>query len=347
AYLWHGQEMIFGAFGAALVGFVLSAMPEWTDTPPLSGRVLWLAAGAWAAARVVGLFGVDALLAPAAAADVLLFGGLAAYATRLAWLRPAARLASFAGWLWGFAVASAFVRIGFLQGDPVLASWALHAALLVFLGLLTLALARIVPVVLNLVLDPTQQTTPFRPHPGRRHLAAGMVAVALAGHLAGVSPAVQGFLLIGAGAAFLDRVGDAFVGRAFFRAEVLVLAGGAALSGVGLAMMGLGRLGLVEAGLAGLHVTTMGGLGLAVIGVFAVAGRLHTGQALRLPGLVVAAVLLVLAATALRAATAFGFDAAIGHGAASLLWAGGFLLWLVGYAPVFADPARRSNDGCG
>jgi uncharacterized protein involved in response to NO len=347
AHLWHGQEMIFGAFGAALIGFVLSAMPEWTGTARIAGGPLWVLAATWLAARVIGLLGADPLVPVAGAADALLFGGLAAYATRLAWLRPAARLSAFATWLWAFAATAVAVRIGFLRDDPALASAALHAAMLVFLALLALSLARILPVVLNLVLDPTQASTPFRPHTGRRHLAAGMVAVALAGTLLGLSPAVQGFLLIGAGAAFLDRVGDAFIGRGLFRPEVLVLAGAAGIAGLGLGMMGLGRLGLAEAGQAGLHVTAMGGLGLAVIGVFAVAGLLHTGRALHLPNSAVAAALLVVAATALRAGVPFGLDPALGHGAASLLWAAAFLLWLAGYLPDFADSGRRAHERCG
>lgn len=39
--LWHAHEMIFGAFGAALLGFITTAVPEWTDTKRLQGRPLW------------------------------------------------------------------------------------------------------------------------------------------------------------------------------------------------------------------------------------------------------------------------------------------------------------------
>jgi uncharacterized protein involved in response to NO len=347
APLWHGKEMIYGAFGAALIGFVLSAMPEWTNTARLSGRTLWALAGAWLLARAVGLWGAEPLMALAATLDALLYGGLAAYASWLAWRRPVARLWAFAGWLWAFAAVAVALRIAFFAGDVALASAALHAAVLVFLALLALSLARIVPAVLNLVLDPSQTSTPFRPHPGRRNLATGMVAAALAAQLLGLSPAVQAFLLIGAGAAFLDRVGDAFIGRRFFRPEVLVLAGAAALAGVGLILMGLGRLGSGAAALAGLHVTVMGGLGLAVIGVLAVAGRLHTGQSVQLSPSAVAAALLLVAATALRAAPALGLDAALAHAASALLWAASFLVWLGGYLPHLADPARRAHDKCG
>ena len=45
--LWHAHEMLIGAFGAALIGFLTTAVPEWTDTAPLRGRSLWVLAGLW------------------------------------------------------------------------------------------------------------------------------------------------------------------------------------------------------------------------------------------------------------------------------------------------------------
>src|SRR5690606_9768884 len=42
--LWHAHEMIFGAFGAALLGFITTAIPEWTDTERLRGRPLYVLA---------------------------------------------------------------------------------------------------------------------------------------------------------------------------------------------------------------------------------------------------------------------------------------------------------------
>lgn len=346
AHLWHGQEMVFGAYGAALLGFILSAMPEWTGTARLEGRALLAPALAWLAARLCGATGAEALVPLAAALDAVLFGGLALYAAHLAWTRPAARLWAFALWLGAFAACAVALRVAFLLGDPVLASRALFWSLLVFLVLLGLALARILPVVLNLALDPARETTPFRPHPGRRHLAPGLVAIALAGEMAGLSPAVQGFLLLGAGAAFLDRLGDAFIGRAAFRPEVLGLAGSAALSGLGLGMMGLDRLDLLPLGSAGLHVVAMGGLGLAVMGVFAVAGLLHTGQALHVPWPGRVALALVPLAVLLRAAPAAGLLPGSAHAAASLAWAAAFLFWLAAYWPALSDPKARPHAGC-
>jgi uncharacterized protein involved in response to NO len=81
-----------------------------------------------------------------------------------------------------------------------LAGRALEWMGLVFLGLLGLALARITVPVTNLVLDPTEATSPFRPHPCRLNLAPGLVLVALAGDVAGLSPMVTAFGLFFASA---------------------------------------------------------------------------------------------------------------------------------------------------
>src|SRR5690606_15459200 len=59
--LWHAHEMIFGAFGAALIGFITTAIPEWTDTPKPQHRTLFMLAGLWGVGRAVGFLGADML----------------------------------------------------------------------------------------------------------------------------------------------------------------------------------------------------------------------------------------------------------------------------------------------
>ena len=50
---WHAHEMLFGFAGAAVAGFVLTAVPNWTGRLPLSGVPLLLLVLLWAAARVL------------------------------------------------------------------------------------------------------------------------------------------------------------------------------------------------------------------------------------------------------------------------------------------------------
>lgn len=347
--LWHAHEMIIGAFGAALLGFITTAIPEWTDTERLRGAPLFWLAGVWGIARVLGLFGAEPLLLLGSVADLVWSGFLAFYVLRVSIVKKTTRLVGFTGWLTALWLAEGAVRYAFLTGDIELAALTTHVAGFVFTGLLGLALARITVPVTNLILDPTEETSPFRPHPGRLNLAPGLVAVAVAGEILGLSPEVCGFLMIAAGAAFFDRVAEAFVGREFFRAEIAVLAGSSALAGAGFLLIGLGRLGLPVAETTGLHVAFMGGLGLGVMAVFSIAGLLHTGQKLIFPPIAKLGMGLLVIGIALRVLPELGmFEELYGlhHAFASSLWALGFVAWLFAYWPLFVDPATLETHNC-
>ncbi|RMF17036.1 MAG: NnrS family protein [Alphaproteobacteria bacterium] len=49
---WHRHAMIFGYTSAALAGFLLTAVPNWTASTPLAGRPLIGLVGIWIAARL-------------------------------------------------------------------------------------------------------------------------------------------------------------------------------------------------------------------------------------------------------------------------------------------------------
>lgn len=333
--LWHAHEMLVGAFGAALIGFMTTAAPEWTDTAPPRGRMLWVLAALWGVGRVVGVLGWDGLGAVGAAADLAWMTVLLVWLLRLSWVRRTDRLLAFAFWLGLLIACTAVARFSFLTGDIDLAIRAVHLTGFAFLGLLGLALARITVPVTNLVLDPTEQTSPFRPHPGRLNLAPGLVLLAMAGEVVGLSSAICGFLIFAAGAAFMDRVAEAFIGRATFRSEIAMLAGSSALAGAGLMVAGAARLGAPWGEVTGLHIAFIGGLGLGVYAVFCIAGLVHTGRPLGLARSVRLGALCLVASVALRVAPDFGLDVPGPlHGLASLLWGAGFLLWLQSYWPA-------------
>src|SRR3546814_14757644 len=60
--------MLFGFAQAAVAGFILTAVPQWTGRPVLSGRPLALLALLWMAGRLAVTF--SATLGPVAAAVV-------------------------------------------------------------------------------------------------------------------------------------------------------------------------------------------------------------------------------------------------------------------------------------
>lgn len=50
---WHAHEMLFGFVTAGISGFLLSAIPNWTNTPPITGKNLKLLVYYWLIGRFV------------------------------------------------------------------------------------------------------------------------------------------------------------------------------------------------------------------------------------------------------------------------------------------------------
>lgn len=337
--VWHMHEMLWGSFGAALIGFLTTGIPEWTDTPVLRGRVLWWLAAAWGAARLIGLIGLDLLTPLAALADLLWIGGLLFYAAHTSWQKHTREIRAFVGWLTVLFVVEALSRWRMMTGDAIGAIDAVKLGGLIFLALLGLALARISVPVTNLILDPSETTSPFRPHPGRINLAPGLVAIAVAGLALGVGPAVGGWLLVAAGAGFIDRMSEGFIGRAAFRVEIMAISLPAGLAGAGLIWVGAARIGDMAEG-GGWHLMLMGGLGLAVLASMSVAGLFHAGLTFPFPARARAGMLCLAPALFCRIAPEFGIgDPMLFHPVATIFWALTFGLWLSAYWPILADPA--------
>ena len=79
---WHRHEMLFGFAGAAVAGFLLTAIPNWTGRLPIAGKPLFALFGLWLSARVALLVSAIVGLVPAAALDVGFFAVLTAVAAR-------------------------------------------------------------------------------------------------------------------------------------------------------------------------------------------------------------------------------------------------------------------------
>lgn len=61
-FLWHGHEMLYGFIGAAIAGFLLTAVPSWTGTRGFAGAPLIVLSLLWLAGRIA--FATAAWLPP-------------------------------------------------------------------------------------------------------------------------------------------------------------------------------------------------------------------------------------------------------------------------------------------
>jgi uncharacterized protein involved in response to NO len=142
---WHGHEMVFGWAAAALCGFLLTAVPNWSSSTPVTGAalaflwLLWLLgrAGMWFAASLPA--GVGAGL------DLLLIPGLLCFVFPPIYRRKQPRHYVFPIFLTVFWVADLLSLLPYTNAWPNRATTGLYLGTYVMIVMLTVIGGRVVP----------------------------------------------------------------------------------------------------------------------------------------------------------------------------------------------------------
>jgi uncharacterized protein involved in response to NO len=354
--VWHAHELLFGFGLAAVAGFTLTAIPEFTRSPDFAPRPVRLFAGLWLAGRAAfwssAWLGAPALVLSALAHLGLVVGLAAMLAPRLL-TDPGRRHLSFLWTLAALAAAIAGFYVDALVGaHPAPVRW-LRAALGVLMILIVVAMSRISTRIVNRAIDEMdpegRRGIEYRAPAPKRNLAIICIALYTAAEFLAAGARIGGWLALAAAAAVFNMQGDWHVGRALLRRWVLMLYGVYVLMACGYGLMGIALVaGLGPDGVsAGRHLLAAGALGLAVYAVLNIAGRIHCGLPLdERPWVPAGAALLVAAAAARAAAALLGSPADALMVSASLCWVlpFGFYAWRMG--PVLVGPRRDGGKGC-
>jgi len=355
--LWHGHEMLFGFVTAAIAGFVLTAVPEFTRTAPpgrhalLRMLLLWLAArlayalaGSWPA--VIGLW-------PAALCNLALWVLLLVEVLPRVWNAPQRQHVSFA---WALA-ALALLQVGFfaaasLGGNSL--AW-LYAAVGAVMILIIIATSRVSMSVVNGLVEqghPDRQETDevgYLARPPRRNLAIVTIGICSATEFALGHDIITGWTALAAAAAMLNLLNDWHIGRALFTRWALMLYASYWLIALGYGLMGAAWLGAPLLPSAGRHLLMAGAMGLSIFAIMVVVGRIHAGLWLdRRRWLPVTAALLVMAALLRAAAGLYALAPwmTLLHAASGTLWAACFALYLGVTWVVLSGPRSDGQEGC-
>ncbi len=343
--LWHSHEMVFGFAGAAVGGFLLTAVPNWTNGRTLSGLPLMLLFGLWLAGRVA--FTLAGFLPPAvvAVADLSylpVLGGLVGHQLIRANNR---RNMIFLLILAAYWLANLAVHLGLAGiGDPLAG---IHAGIVVVLAMIAVVGGRIVPSFTQTWLAMTGQ--PAEP----RKIAwiergGAPLSVVVAGGLWVLAPdaPVTGAALLAAAAIHSVRLAGWRGLRARANPLLWVLHVGYLWLVLGLALLGLSMLVPALPASAALHALTAGSIATMVVGVMSRAALGHSGRKLEAKPPVVAAYVLISAGAALRVAAPLA-----GDGVAVLTLAGGaawslaWLLFALVYLPIVTRPRADGRPG--
>ncbi|NFV79152.1 NnrS family protein [Magnetospirillum aberrantis] len=344
--VWHGHEMVFGFAGAAIGGFLLTAVPNWTNTVPVAGRPLMLLFALWLAGRVA--FTLSGVL-PAVVVALAELSYLPVLALMLA--RPLiaagkARNTVFLPILALFWVADSVVLAGVHLGwgDPMRG---VYVAMALVLVMIVIVGGRIVPSF-------TQNWLRMQGRPvevaaiGWIEKGGAQASVLVAGLLAALVPTslVAGVALAVAAVIHAVRLSRWHGLKTLSNPILWVLHLGYLWLVVGLALLALDSFVDALPVTAALHALTAGSIGTMVLGVMSRAALGHSGRPLVVSRVTVAAYVLVSAGTALRVVAPLVTDAQMGltHAGGSL-WALAWLLFVWVYFPVMTRPRADGRPG--
>lgn len=331
--VWHAHEMIFGFAAASIAGFLLTALTEFTGSPAMPPRAVQRLVCLWLGGRVAYLLSGWVGIGWAAALDVAFMLGLAAHSFWPLWRAPERRHMSFFYTVAALTVAHLGFYLGLILGHDALPWLRLSIGLLMIL--IVVALSRISMALFNEVMGQHGGlTADYVARPPRRNLAIFTIGLSAVATFAEAAPGVSGWLACAAAAAVLNLLNDWHVGRALWQRWVLIPYLLYWCMALGFGLIGLGHLSGQAWHSAGEHLLLVAALGLAILVVMSIAGRVHAGHVLdRRLWLPAAALLLVLAAVS-RACASVPFAPMMTWGVsplalAAVLWIGAWGLYAV------------------
>ncbi len=337
---WHVHEMIFGYFAAAMTGFLLTAVPNWTGRMPLAGGPLMLLFGLWLAGRAA-MFVSAVVPALAIAIDAAYLPLLAFLVWREIIAGNNRRNIVVAALVSGLAIANLLFHAQYMFGWPV-SPLAERLALSVAAGLILLIGGRIVPsftrnwLMKQGVREEARLPAPFGGFDKAAVLAA---TLALLAWIALAEHALAGALFALAGVAHLVRLRRWRGWTAAKEPLVWILHAGYLWLPAWMLLMAAAAFGLWPVTDA-LHALTAGAIVNMTLAVMTRASLGHSGRPLAADTFTTIIYALAMTGGLARVLAAALPPAPAWH-ASGALTAGALLLFALGYAPVFFRPRVR------
>ena len=339
---WHRHEMLFGFVSAAIAGFLLTAIPNWTGRLPIAGWPLAGLAGLWVAARAAGWVSGAFGFLPAALLDVgfyLVFAFVAGREVLAAKNRniPVVGIVLLLALVdgWDYAAAAGLVA------DDLAPSRAAIALVVVMISVIG---GRIIPSFTRNWMAKRGFPHGLPGQPDRFDLGTiAVTAVALLGWVLLPTRTWVGGGLLAAGVLQAVRLARWRGWRTWSDPLVLILHVGYAWLPLGLLLLGAGVTGADVPATAAIHALTAGAIATMILAVMTRASLGHTGRELRANAATIGIYLCVSLGAGLRVLTGLGvLDYRLGIEASGGLWALGFATFVLAYAPVlFLDSTRK------
>lgn len=333
---WHAHEMVFGYTGAALAGFMLTAIPNWTGRLPVSGLPLLGLVLVWLAGRAALLLpdaiGLEvALLVEGLFLPLLLLVALREIVAGRNWKNLKIVLA-----LGVLSAANVWFHLAVIWGESTASAGRLGVSSWVML--IALVGGRIVPSFTRNWLAKRRSATLPRPFGVFDQLTLVQTLVALIFWVVAPDHWLTGIMCVVAGVLQALRLGRWRGWLAPREPIVFVLHVAYGFLALGLIMLASVSWGLLTEASA-VHVLTIGAIGGMTMAVMTRAALGHTGRPIVASPLTIAAYVFLCLATLVRPMVdLFPQHYYLVFAISGLLWVLAFTAFLLRYAPVLAQP---------
>ena len=343
---WHAHELIFGYAGAAIGGFLLTAVPNWTGGAAVARAWVPLTVLVWLAGRGAVWISGAVPAGVVAVIDLAFLPLLAAKTALMLWRRPKPQNVVFLVFLILLWTGNLLVHLewmGLTEDTLVIGMRAGLFALCVMIAVLG---GRVTPGFTRNAMK-REEVCESRWPRSRRIVdlsTVGLTFLVVILTLFSAPAVVLGAVACAAGLSQVLRSlgwAPAWILR---KPIIWALHLSMAMLGVGLLLWGLSQFGLGSE-VAALHVLGIGAIGGMTLAVMSRAILGHTGRALMAPGAVAAAYGLIGLSALLRWASSF-FSAEVYFPilmVTGALWILAFMLYLIALWPAFTGP-RLSKE---
>lgn len=344
---WHAHEMMFGFVAAAIGGFLLTAVPGWTNRPPYAGAPLAMLVAVWLAGRIAMALSGNLPPMVVAIADLTFFPALV-----LALAPPLLRAGKwrdlpFVPLLTILFLADLLFHLGNLgyiaDGQMIGLGLALDivAILIVVIG------GRIIPLFTRNGLMRQGVVIAIVPRPWLDIAAVVSIVAVLAADLVMPQSSANGVIALAAAAIQGARLAQWHGHRTGRDPLIWVLHAGYAWLVLALLLKGIWLTVGAAFAAKWLHAFTAGAFAAMILAVMTRASLGHTGRPLKAPRPIAVAYLLVMLAALMRV-----FGGALFPGfyddiilAAGAIWILAFGLFVLVYAPILLGPRIDGKAG--
>ncbi len=345
---WHAHEMIFGFGGAAIGGFLLTAIANWTGRPPISGPMLMALTASWIIARLsIGFSDQLPLVAT-------LCGALGYFVFLLALgLRELVAARNYRN----MRVLAVIAMITLFDGlfiAACLAGIALDPAIIYQTAILTIILligligGRVIPAFTRNWMQREAITAPMPAMFDRFDMIClGSIVAGIVALILDPFGSMSGYMLMLAGGLHLIRL-IRWRGIYSWREPIVAMLHlGYVWVPVGLFLLGASILWPeILNSRDALHALTSGAMACMVLAIAGRAALGHTGRELRAGVALNSAFALIWLSTVLRVVVGFAeAEYIVILATATLMWIGGWLAFLIGYGPVLLGPSQKKTRG--